>query len=137
MGQKRRKFSREFKIETVRLITEKGYSIAQVGRDLDLRPNLLRRWKKQLAGDPAGAFPGEGRVRAEDQEMFRLRRDNQRWRRYELDYAKYQYQNSKGRPEQLFVIQHVLRCEAVTGCWSSSCDQYRLAELIRPYKVRA
>ena len=80
MGQKRRKFSREFKIETVRLITEKGYSIAQVGRDLDLRPNLLRRWKKQLAGDPAGAFPGEGRVRAEDQEVFRLRRDNKRLR---------------------------------------------------------
>lgn len=80
MGQKRRKFSREFKLEAIRLITEKGYTIAQVGRDLDLRPEMLRRWKKQLLSDPGGAFPGEGHVRAEDQEVCRLRRDNERLR---------------------------------------------------------
>lgn len=80
MGQKRRKFSREFKLEAIRLITEKGYTIAQVGRDLDLRPDMLRRWKKQLLDDPGGAFPGEGHVRAEDQEVCRLRRDNERLR---------------------------------------------------------
>ena len=80
MGQTRRKFSREFKIEAIRLITEKGYSLAQVGRDLDLRPDMLRRWKKQLADDPGPAFPGEGRLRAEDEEVCRLRRDNKRLR---------------------------------------------------------
>ncbi len=80
MGPKRRKFSREFKLEAIRLITEKGYSLARVGRDLDLRPDMLRRWKKQLLDDPGGAFPGEGHVRAEDQEVFRLRRENQRLR---------------------------------------------------------
>ncbi len=65
MGSKRRKFSREFKLEAVRLITEKGYSIAQVGRDLELRPDMLRRWKKQFADDPAGAFYVclEGRIK--------------------------------------------------------------------------
>lgn len=80
MGQKRRKFSREFKLEAVRLITEKGYSMAQVGRDLELRPDMLRRWKKQLADDPAEAFPGEGRLRASDEEVFRLRRECERLR---------------------------------------------------------
>lgn len=80
MGQPRRKFSREFKLEAVRLVTEKGYSIAQVGRDLDLRPDMLRRWKKQLLDDPGSAFPGEGHLRAEDQELCRLRRDNERLR---------------------------------------------------------
>ena len=80
MGRKRRQFSREFKLEAVRLITEKGYSLAQVGRDLELRPDMLRRWKKQFADDPAEAFPGEGRLRARDEEVFRLRRDNDRLR---------------------------------------------------------
>ena len=80
MGAKRRKFSREFKLEAVRLITEKGYSVAQVGRDLELRPDMLRRWKKQFAEDPGGAFPGEGRLRAQDEEVFRLRRECQRLR---------------------------------------------------------
>ena len=42
--RKRRQFSREFKEEAVRLVTEGGQSLAQVARDLDLRPNLLRRW---------------------------------------------------------------------------------------------
>ena len=46
MQTTRRKFSREFKLEALRLITEKGYSIAQVARDLDLRPDMLRRWKR-------------------------------------------------------------------------------------------
>ena len=74
MRQKRRKFSREFKHEAIRLITEKGYSQAQVARDLELRPDMLRRWKKQLRDDP-GAFPGEGHLRAEEEEVCRLRRE--------------------------------------------------------------
>ena len=60
MARTRRSFSREFKIEAVRLVTEGGMTISQVARDLDIRPNLLGRWKKQLAEQPAEAFPGKG-----------------------------------------------------------------------------
>ena len=80
MATKRRKFSREFKLETLRLITDKGYTMAQVARDLELRPDMLRRWKKQLLADPAGAFPGEGHLRPEDEELMRLRRECERLR---------------------------------------------------------
>ncbi len=80
MEKKRRKFTREFKLDTVRLITDKGYTIAQVARDLDLRPDMLRRWKKQFVDDPANAFPGEGQLRPDDRELMRLRRENQRLR---------------------------------------------------------
>ncbi len=80
MEKKRRKFSREFKLETIRLITDKGYTIAQVARDLDLRPDMLRRWKKQFVDDPGNAFPGEGQLRPDDKELMRLRRENQRLR---------------------------------------------------------
>ena len=32
----RRRFSREFKIEAVKLVRERGVSVAQAGRDLDV-----------------------------------------------------------------------------------------------------
>ena len=39
----RRQFSREFKLEAVRLVTAEGHSVSQVARDLDIRPDMLRR----------------------------------------------------------------------------------------------
>jgi transposase len=39
----RRKFSREFKLEAVRLVRERGVSYAQAARDLDINVNMLRR----------------------------------------------------------------------------------------------
>ena len=40
---RRRKFSRKFKIEAVKLVTERGVSVAQAGRDLDVHENVLRK----------------------------------------------------------------------------------------------
>lgn len=71
----RRKFSREFKIEAVRLVRERGVSVAQASRDLDLHENMLRRWVKEMAGDPAQAFPGNGQLKPEQLEIDRLRRE--------------------------------------------------------------
>ncbi|MCI4677432.1 IS3 family transposase [Rhodoblastus acidophilus] len=71
----RRKFSREFKIEAVRLIRERGVSVAQAARDHDLHENMLRRWVKEMAGDPAQAFPGNGQMKPEQMEIDRLRRE--------------------------------------------------------------
>jgi transposase len=70
----RRKFSREFKIEAVRLIRERGVSGAQAARDLDLHENMLRRWMKELAADPAQAFPGNGQMKPEQLEIEKLKR---------------------------------------------------------------
>ncbi len=75
MSKKKRKtYTREFKTEAVRLITEKGYSIAEVSRNLGVEYSVLRRWKKQLADDPQYAFPGKGRLKAPDDELRRLQR---------------------------------------------------------------
>jgi transposase len=40
----RRKFSREFKFEAVRLVKERGVSVAQAARDLEVHENVLRKW---------------------------------------------------------------------------------------------
>jgi transposase len=74
----RRSFSREFKIEAVRLVRERGVSVAQASRDLDVHENLLRKWVKQLADDPLEAFPGHGKMKAAEAEIAQLRREVQK-----------------------------------------------------------
>lgn len=57
---KRRKFSREFKIEAVKLVRERGMSMVQARRDLDVHENVLRKWVKEFGSDPVQAFPTTG-----------------------------------------------------------------------------
>jgi transposase len=71
----RRKFTREFKEEAVRLIKERGVSYAQASRDLDVHQAQLRSWVKMLADDPQHAFPGQGQMKPEQLEITRLRRE--------------------------------------------------------------
>ncbi len=49
----RRKFSREYKLEAVKLIRERGVSVAQAARDLDVHENVLRKWVREYGSDPA------------------------------------------------------------------------------------
>jgi transposase len=74
----RRSFSREFKVEAVRLVRERGVSVAQAARDLDVHENVLRKWVQQFADDPLEAFPGSGRMKAAEAEIERLRREVQK-----------------------------------------------------------
>ena len=71
----RRKFGREFKVEAVRLIKDRGVSVAQAARDLDVHENVLRKWVREFGADPAQAFPGQGQVKPEQLETDRLRRE--------------------------------------------------------------
>ena len=71
----RRRFSREFKLEAVRLVGERGVSVAQGARDLDVHENQLRKWVREFAADPAQAFPGQGQMKPEQLEIERLRRE--------------------------------------------------------------
>ena len=72
--RERRKFTAEFKQEAVRLMYERradGVSMTQLARDLELRPEQLREWARQLGGRP-----GVGAVETPEQELRRLRREN-------------------------------------------------------------
>jgi transposase len=80
MGEKRRKFKREFKLEAVRMVVEGGHRVTEVARDLDLRPDMLRRWQREFEGDQQQAFPGQGHLKADEEEMRRLRRELERVR---------------------------------------------------------
>ncbi len=71
----RRRFTREFKVEAVKLVRDRGVSVAQAARDLDVHENVLRKWVKEFGSDPAQAFPGHGPMKPEQLEIERLRRE--------------------------------------------------------------
>lgn len=87
MVKRRRSYSREFKLEAVALVTEGGLSVAQAARDLGIAESVLGRWKKQFAEVPEQAFPGKGRLKPQDEELHRLRRELARVRQ-ERDILK-------------------------------------------------
>lgn len=76
----RRSFSREYKVEAVRMITKGGHCVSQIADDLDIRPDMLRRWKRQFEQDESNAFPGNGQLKGDAQLLRELERANQRLR---------------------------------------------------------
>ena len=72
----RRTFTREFKVQAVQLVTEKGYSYAEAARQLGITDAVIRNWKKQFDADGTQAFPGHGN--AVEVEVQRLRAENKR-----------------------------------------------------------
>ena len=58
----RRKFSREFKIEAVKLVRERGVKVAQAARDLAVHATVFRSWVWEFAGNPCDAFPSNGYI---------------------------------------------------------------------------
>ena len=71
----RRKFSREFKLEAVNMVKDRGVAARQVARGLDINENMLRRWIRELSEDPQDAFPGLGQMKPEQAEIARLQRE--------------------------------------------------------------
>jgi len=70
-------YSREFKEDAVRLVTDKGISVSQVAMDLGIHENTIYKWMRQYKADPGGAFPGKGRLKPQDEEFRRLQRENE------------------------------------------------------------
>jgi transposase len=80
MGSRRRNFTREYKIEAVKLVSEAGNSQAQVASDLGIHPNTLCRWIRQYEERPPDAFPGKGHPLTESETLRQLQRENERLR---------------------------------------------------------
>ena len=78
MARQRRSYTREFKVEAVKLVTEKGYSVAEAARSLGIGENLLRNWKLKLEKAGDDALPGNGKLTAIEEELRQLRAENKR-----------------------------------------------------------
>ena len=71
----RRKFTREFKLEAVRLIKDRGVSYAQAEQDLAVHQSQLRSWVKAFADDPAAGLSRPRSDEAGAAEIARLKRE--------------------------------------------------------------
>ena len=71
---KRRHFTREFKVNAVQLVSEKGRPGGKVAQELDIHPNLLHLWRRRLLEEGDKAFVGRGRVKPENAEIRQLRK---------------------------------------------------------------
>jgi len=80
-------YDKEFKLEAVRMASEPGVTAGAVEKRLGIGQGVLSRWKRQLARQGKDAFPGKGHLTPEEEELRRLKRENERLRR-ERDILK-------------------------------------------------
>ena len=74
MSEKRKTYDKEFKLSAVKMIVEGGMSLSRVSRDLGINENSLHRWKKDYLSDQQNAFPGKGRLKPEEEELRKLKK---------------------------------------------------------------
>ncbi len=75
MNKNRKTYSREFKLEAVRLWQTTDKSGAEIERELGIGHGCLSRWKQKYLSDGESAFPGHGRLPPEEDELQRMRRE--------------------------------------------------------------
>jgi transposase len=114
----RRKFTREFKLEAVRLIKGRGVPYAQASQDLGVHPSQLRDWVKKFAEDADQAFPGHGQMKPEQLEIARLKREVAKLKA-ERDILKNARRSlsSCGHRNGLRYVLSAPRGAAVGFCW--------------------
>lgn len=69
---KRRRFTKQFKLEILRELESR--TLAQVCREHDLVPNVVSRWRKEYDSDPNKAFSGNGNIWKESAEIEKYKR---------------------------------------------------------------
>ena len=69
----RKKYSKEFKLDAVSLVTEQGYTRTEAARSLDINANMLGRWVKEHQSDEVQAFRGNGKLTPEQEEIRKLK----------------------------------------------------------------
>jgi transposase len=76
----RKTYTREFKLQALRMMTDQSLSVAEVARRLGVRENLLRNWRKAAKESGNDAFPGHGHLTPAEDELRRLRAEVHRLR---------------------------------------------------------
>ena len=75
---KRKRYTKEFKLDAVSLVREQGYSIAEAARSLDVNASMLGRWVSESEAGEDTAFRGNGKLTADQAEVRKLREEVRR-----------------------------------------------------------
>ena len=73
--RKRRQYTREFKVDAVRLAREPERSLSEVARNLGIPKTMLFRWGKELDAEGTDAFRGHGQRTTEAAELWQLKQE--------------------------------------------------------------
>ena len=74
----RKKYSKEYKLDAVSLVTDQGYSRAEAARSLGINSNMLCRWVQEEKASDGQAFRGNGKLTRDQEEIRRLKAENKR-----------------------------------------------------------
>jgi len=77
MTKKRKTYTKEFKIEAVRLLERSGKTQEDLAEELGTSSSSLSRWKKKYGEDGEDAFPGRGRLTPREERIQQLERENE------------------------------------------------------------
>jgi transposase len=77
MTEKRKRYTREFKLEVLHLAENADKPIAHLERDLGLSVGTIHHWRREVLVDGEDAFPGSGRVTGQAEVIRRLKRENE------------------------------------------------------------
>ncbi len=75
MTKEQKAYTKEFKIEAVRLAETSGKPITEIARDLGVSDSTIHNWRKLFSEHGEQAFPGSGHQTAEAEELRRLKRE--------------------------------------------------------------
>lgn len=76
MSKTRNHYTREFKVEALRLAETSGKPLAEVEREMGLSQGCLYHWQRELKRKGKQAFPGQGRLPEDDARIRQLEREN-------------------------------------------------------------
>jgi len=78
MNTIRKKYSKEFKLEAIRMYENGERTITEVEQALGITAGLLWKWKENLKNQPKKeeAFPGNGRLTDTEARIRQLEREN-------------------------------------------------------------
>jgi transposase len=80
MVSRRKRFTRDFKLETVKLVTSSDLSVAEVAEDLGIHPNTIYKWVRKFGEKQEPIISGEREQLSEAEQLRLLKRENQRLR---------------------------------------------------------
>lgn len=75
---KRQKYSKEYKVNAVKLVIEDQRKASEVARELEISENMLYVWKRKYLEDHTEAFPGNGKQKSKDEYITQLERQVKR-----------------------------------------------------------
>lgn len=72
--ENKRRFTKEYKEEIIKLVTKQGRKVTHVARDIGVSEATVRGWVKKYKEHGENAFPGSGKLRPEDEELRMLKK---------------------------------------------------------------